>query len=51
MRMKLNVDGDEFSKVAAPRATPIIRMASPIKIPSDAQAPARQPLREAIVNT
>jgi hypothetical protein len=51
MRKKLNVDGDELSKVAAPKATPIIKIASPIKMPTEAHAPARHPLTEAIAST
>ena len=51
MRKKLNMDGDELSKVAAPKATPIIKTVSPIKMPTDAHAPARHPFTEAIANT
>jgi hypothetical protein len=51
MRKKLNKDGDELSKVAAPKATPIIKIVSPIKIPNEAHAPARHPYTEANANT
>jgi hypothetical protein len=47
----LNVVGDELSKVAAPKAIPIIKIASPIKMPKVAHAPARHPLSEAIAKT
>jgi hypothetical protein len=49
--MKLNNGIDEFSKEAAPKTTPIIKTASPIKMPNDAHAPARQPLSEEILST